>query len=254
MAKFFKRAFLCLMLMLIALGLVAFFAHRSAQTGPEFYQEAMKMDVTLSDKAGDELEKQIIDLHNEVLHEDQWSTTFTQQQINGWLASDLPSKFQKVLPHQVSDPRVSITRENMQVAFRYNHPKISGIVNLKASAFISEDGNEVGVVIESLNAGIVPLPISRFTDKISERAAAKGVPIRWAQKDGDPVIMFRASGTLPDNPDRKLNVHTIELQDGAIRITGDADAPAKDVEQSFHGYALKYFGIITPKSGKPVIR
>ena len=105
MRNFLKRFAVGIGLVAVLLAVAAYLVHRSMQTGPAFYQEALLIDASAGSAAGEQLEQQLVELHNEVLREEQWSATFTEEQINGWLAYGLPKRFAHVLPSTVSDPR-----------------------------------------------------------------------------------------------------------------------------------------------------
>lgn len=240
MRKFLKRFAIGIGLAAVLLLAVAYLIYRSMQTGPAFYQEALQIDATAGSAAGEQLEQQLVELHNEVLREETWSATFTEEQINGWLAYGLPKKFAHVLPSTVSDPRVAIDTDGIKLGFRYRDERISGIVTLHLDAYVAATDNEIGIVIDHLNAGLVPLPISKWTERISDTAANNGIPLRWTQKNGSPVAIVNLRLHLPDEPERILIIKTIEFQKGKIFVSGTSDTPLD--EQSIHGFAQREFG------------
>ena len=64
---------------------------------PDFYAQAIAMPAATQQAAGEALERNVLALHNEVRDGGQWSAVFTDEQINGWLAADLPEKFPHAL-------------------------------------------------------------------------------------------------------------------------------------------------------------
>ena len=97
-----------LVLILLIAGLL-WYTYRSTQSVPEFYQSVLEQDTAQLDRAGDQFESNILEMQNASRREGKWQVVFTQDEINGWLAADLPEKFPNALPPFISDPRVSIT-------------------------------------------------------------------------------------------------------------------------------------------------
>jgi hypothetical protein len=102
---------LALVLVLLATAGVALLltaAYRATQHVPAFYQAALVERPVEQKAAADQLERQVLELHNEARKPGRWEARFSQDQINGWLAADLPVKFPGALPEGVSAPRVAI--------------------------------------------------------------------------------------------------------------------------------------------------
>jgi len=240
MRNFLKRFAVGIGLVAVLLAVAAYLVHRSMQTGPAFYQEALLIDASAGSAAGEQLEQQLVELHNEVLREEQWSATFTEEQINGWLAYGLPKRFAHVLPSTVSDPRVAIDKDGLKLGFRYLDEHISGIITLHLDAYVAKTDNEIGIVVDHLNAGLVPLPISKWTERITNTAANHGIPLRWTQQNGAPVALVNLRLHLPDQPERTLIIKTIAFLKGKLFVSGTSDTPLD--EQSIHGFAQSQFG------------
>ena len=49
---------------------------------PDFYEQALAQKEIEQDRAGDEFEKQVLDLHNDVREDHVWQAVFTNEQIN----------------------------------------------------------------------------------------------------------------------------------------------------------------------------
>ena len=103
--RFFLLAIAALLLLLVLGGLMLYQATRYV---PDFYQQALEVNPQQQAAAGDELERQVLELHNEIQDAGRWQAVFDEDQINGWLASDLKEKFSDSLPAGVSAPRVAI--------------------------------------------------------------------------------------------------------------------------------------------------
>ena len=98
MRKLLRYLLLTTVVLAVLLGAGLYLLKRAAQKEPEFYQQALRAEPAQQEVAGDELEQEVLELHNEVRQPGVWEAVFTEEQINGWLAADLPEKFPRGLP------------------------------------------------------------------------------------------------------------------------------------------------------------
>jgi hypothetical protein len=194
--------------------------YRATKHEPQFYRQALEVDRTKHAVAGDQLEKNVLDLHNEVRRAGRWEAVFTQSQVNGWLAVDLPEKFGKSVPKTISDPRVRIDERAIHIAARYDDGKVESVVSLVLSAHLTNEPNEIAVRIEKARAGLLPLPLKKFLDKIRASAKSAELDLRWAQADGDPVAIVRLPEEHPEYGGRIVRIDTLELRDGEVYVAG----------------------------------
>ncbi|MCI0358313.1 MAG: hypothetical protein L0211_07510 [Planctomycetaceae bacterium] len=210
-------------------------AYRATQHVPEFYQAALAKRPVEEKAAADQLERQVLELHNEARKPGRWVARFSQEQINGWLAADLPVKFPGALPEGVSDPRVAIEPGRMRLAVRYDQGDVSTVLSLAGDAYLTDKPNEVAVHIEHVRAGAFPVPLAQFLDQIAERAGEAGLPIRWAEQEGDPVALVVLPLDRKEFKGKKLQVEQLEIAAGEIVVSGRTEAPegeAPEVEKS----------------------
>ncbi len=222
MRKFFRIAgFSTLVLVLIAAAL-ALWAYRASQQVPDFYEQALQIDPAAEAQAGYELEREILDLRNESREPGRWEANFADEQINGWLAVDLVKKFPGVLPGEVSDPRVAIEPEQVQVACRYKSKRVSSVLSLAVEVYLTDEPNVVALRIKRARAGALPLPLKKVLDSLSQAARKAQLQLRWVQKDGDPVALV----TIPDRYEEiegRLQVDSLQLDQGNMRISGQTE-------------------------------
>ena len=216
-------------------GGVALFVCRAAQHEPEFYRQAMKVEPELQAEAGYELEQSVLELSNETREPGHWQATFSDEQINGWLAVDLPAKFANVLPLGVASPRVAIRDDLIHIAARYKDKLVESVLSFSLEVNLTEEPNTVAVTIRKVRAGVLPVPVRQFLDRISDAAQRSDIQLRWSQAQGDPVAFVTIPSQHENYVHRKIFVETIELHDGEIflaGITGDPrQAPASDIAQ-----------------------
>lgn len=230
MRKYARIAAVVALVLAVVGGLAGVWLYRASRHVPEFYQQALAIEPELQQAAGQKFEQQALALHNQARHAGRWEARFTQDEINGWLAADLPAKFPKVLPRGVSDPRIALDETQVQLAVRYERGDTKTVVSLSSQVQLTAEPNELAVRIDSVRAGLLPLPFAQFRDDIAERAAKAGVPIRWTEAAGAPVALVR----LPLNPrdfgGRSLIVEELRLTKGELIVAGRTETPAETAE------------------------
>jgi hypothetical protein len=169
--------------------------------------------------AGDEFERQALDLRNEARHTGQWEASFTDAQVNGWLAYDLNEKFPGRLPQTIQDPRVKFVADNAKIAFRVKTTKLDAVVIVGVDVYLTEQPNQLAVRLRNANAGLLPLPKKQVVDTVAKAAAKLNVPIEWSQIEGDPVVMLRIPEQI-EQIEGRLTLETVEVRDGEIHFTG----------------------------------
>ena len=228
MRKLVRAALVLVILVTAGLAILLTAAYRATQQVPEFYQAALAHQPALQKAAADQLERQVLELHNEARKPGRWEARFSQEQINGWLATDLPTKFPGALPEGVFDPRVAIDTGRMQLAVRYDQGDVSTVLSLAGDAYLTDQPNEVAIHIEHVRAGAFPVPLAQFLDEISEHAGDAGLPIRWAEQDGDPVALVTLPLDRAEFKGKQLQVERLEIAAGEIVVSGRTEAPEDD--------------------------
>ena len=215
--RFFLLTTAALLLLLVMAGLMLYQATRHV---PEFYQQALEVSPQQQATAGDELERQVLELHNEIQDEGRWQAVFNEDQINGWLASDLTEKFADSLPKGVSAPRVAIGPEAVRLACQYQDHRIETVVSLTLSLAVNRQSNEVAITVQQVRAGLLPLPLKDLLDEVAAVARRAELDLRWAQSAGAPVALLRVPAEIPSLEVDGFQLDEIALGEGEIRLIG----------------------------------
>jgi len=202
------------------LGIAVLALYQAAQREPEFYQQALTMAPAKQAEAGDELEQHLLDLHNDVHAAGTWEAVFTEEQINGWLAADLPDKFPQVLPPGTQEPRVAIDPEFVRVACRFDNGKLRTVISCALDLDLTTEPNTLAVRISKLRAGALPVPLKQFFDKISSQAQRADIPLQWSQIEGDPVALVTIPTRHDDYVHQEIYLDVIELREGEVYLAG----------------------------------
>lgn len=215
----------------------------SATRVPDFYEQALATEPQHMEEAGDQLEEHILELRNDSLKAGQWRATFTDEQINGWLAVDLPQKFPRALPKQLKDPRVAIEPDVAYAAARYESPQVTTVISLAVEVRLTDEPNQLAVRVRQARAGLLPVPLADWLDRVSAAAADGGIPLRWVEEDGDPVALITLPLEDKENPDHILRLEQIELRDGQLVVIGTTDEAAGESLRHDQGAGrLRYSG------------
>ena len=205
--------------LVVGFGVLFACARYASQKEPEFYSEAMQVQPELQVEDGDQLEREVLQLHNSTRREGTWEATFTAQQINGWLATDLEEKFPDVVPPQFLNPRVAIDPECFRLACWYKDPPTNTILSLDVDVHLTDTPNVIAVHIQAARAGVIPVPLVQVLNTVSYFAGRADVELRWANMNADPVALV----TIPTHLEELqhlLHLETLELRDGQIYLSG----------------------------------
>jgi len=193
----------------------------ASQYVPEFYRRALEIDAQDpgQQRLSGEMHQGAMDLVSATKKKGSWRALFTVEQINAWLAVDMPRKHKEMLPPSFEAPRVAIEPEQMTVACRFRHGSFSSVLTLTVKPYLSaEEPNVLAVEICKARAGRLPLPLKSVLDEISAAAAHAKVQLRWRYVGGSPVAQI----TLPEPHESGslVWIETLTLEDGKIYVAG----------------------------------
>jgi hypothetical protein len=184
---------------------------------PEFYQQALTTDREELEKSNKKLLRRTAALRNELKRIGTWQARFTTDEINGWLAVDVPKNHPDVLPPQLEEPRVSISSDAVLAGARYS-AGVTSVVSLEVSAHLPEE-NVIAVRIRKLRVGDLPWSMSRIIDEVTAAAGDLGLGVQQSQIDGDPLLIFSLSDYW-EAEGRNIAIVGLGFEDGAVIIRG----------------------------------
>jgi len=217
-------------------GLLISFAactYWASQRAPAFYREALSAAPAESAEQGERFERAALALHNNSQQAGRWELSFSADEINGWLTTELPTKFPRLLPAGVSDPRVAIDGKLFHIAVHYNRGGVDTVLSIAGEAYLTAQTNEVAIRLEQARAGLVPIPLGPLIQEINDRAERSDVNLRWTEVKGSPVALLR----LPldfDGEDRRVVLDRLDTTHGHFLIAGRTELwpkPSADNQQ-----------------------
>ena len=205
----------------IAIATLAY-AYHCFQKEPEFYQVALRQTPEFARAKGAELETTVMEIYNAVLEQGPWRGEVSQDQINGWLAIELPQKFPEMLPEDVvADPRVSIVKGEISLAGRAQYQGVKGIVVAKLDVFKTDQKNQFAVRFRGIHAGVIPIPIRSFADDISKGLNRHGYQTMWTELEGDPLLtVIVPEEELLIHALYRVNIETVDIEEAKIIVSG----------------------------------
>jgi hypothetical protein len=165
-----------------------------------------------------------LELRNHARQPGRWEAEFTAEQLNGWLATDLPQKFPELLPPQVRDPRLVIESRRARFACRFTGEAGSTVVSCALELHLTEEPNTLAIRVGRVRAGALPVPLRQFLDPISAAASNGRIPLRWSQTEGDPVALLTLPGKLDKSAAGEFHLDTIELREGSVYLAGSTNS------------------------------
>jgi hypothetical protein len=237
MRKFLKWTLICVSIVFVVGTVVTWTLCRAARHEPEFYQQALQVEpeqqpveggeasAVHEHDAGDEFEQEVLELRNDTQEFGGWHAEFTADELNGWLASDLPEKFPKALPAGVESPRVAIEDGLLRVAARYRGKSMSSVLSFALQIQLTEEPNMLAVRILEVRAGALPIPISHWLEKVRTAIQKTDLVVRWSQSEGDPVALVEFPEKPAEESDQKVKLEAIAIEPGVLKVSGSTSAP-----------------------------
>jgi hypothetical protein len=153
-----------------------------------------------------------------------WQAFFTEEQVNSFLQEDFlkPGTADKLLPDDISDPRIAFGEDTIRLGFRYVCGPWSTIISITMHVWLPTPPQEVNVValeLESLHAGALPISAQSLLEQISEIARRRNIDVTWYRHNGNPVALLRFQS---DRPQPTVQLRTLHISDGAILMGGQS--------------------------------
>jgi hypothetical protein len=157
-----------------------------------------------------------------------WQATFTEAQINSFLAEDFVSNgyARGILPDGVSEPRVAIDHDVVHLGFRYGRQPWSTVMSVDLRVWMApNESNVVLLQILGIRAGALPISSKVLMEKVADslRNQYKDLEINWYRHEGQVTALMRFSSGRP----RAQQLQKLQIGQGLLHIEGGApqDSP-----------------------------
>lgn len=213
-------------------------AYWASRRAPDFYRQALAATPADAVEQGERFERAALALHNQTQHAGRWETSLTADEINGWLATELPAKFPHLLPTGVSEPRVAIDGEQFHIAVHYERGGVDTVLSISGEAYLTAQTNEVAIRLIQARAGLVPIPLSRVIEEINDRAERSDVALSWSEVKGSPVALVRLSLDRDDDRGRVI-LDRLDASNNRLLLAGRTERLTAEIEPATAGQSDK---------------
>lgn len=203
--------------LLVLLVGVAGIVYWSLTRVPGFYRRALQdaSDPEMRRREAKRFVQRSLRLVEKMQNQDAWSEEFTQQQINGWLAEKLSENSARLLPPDFEEPRIRLDNGALHVGCRVQRDEWEGVVSLRVRPWVPR-GNQLAFEIQSVKAGLLPIPLDRVLRELPRRSEADDWHMEWHRLNGNDVLIVHL-----DSLNREEHVlEAVQLTDGAVRLAG----------------------------------
>ncbi len=220
MGRWIKRIGVNVLVLLLFASVVGWWTIRQTKVVPEFYARATQVKPAGTEAASQQLEADVAKLQKDLAKPGAWEAIFSEDDINAWLIEQLPLKFRQLHAKGASDPRISIQNDHLLAAVRYKDTRIDTIISCELRVELTQEGNLLAVHITNLQAGALPLPLSRFMNEVSKEAAKGSIQIRWDMSENGPTALVQVPSEHPNYAHNPVIIESIRLIEGTIILSG----------------------------------
>jgi hypothetical protein len=211
----------------IALLVVGFLGggYWAVRREPAFYRQALAHEPARLEEASDELLQHTTALVSDVREVGQWQALFTADQVNGWLAVDVPQNHPGLLPAEIIEPRVMFQPSRVTIGCRLEQAGISTVASLEVEVYMARP-NVLAIRFCKARAGAVPVPLAPILERCSAAAANSNLRLEWQQASGDPVALLTLAARQEHGTEFFLE--KLELRDGEMYLSGRTEKAGKE--------------------------
>jgi hypothetical protein len=149
-----------------------------------------------------------------------WWEVFTTDQINAFLQEGFLTSWggNNNLPDGFHDLRVEIEDGKLRIGCRYGTGFWSTTITIDLKIWlVAKEVNLIGVELESLRAGGLPVSRQIVLDYISEAAHRKNIEVKWYHRKSNPVAIMKLQA---DQIRPTIQIQRLDLQLGKMIIVG----------------------------------
>ncbi|MDR2346463.1 MAG: hypothetical protein LBE18_10380 [Planctomycetaceae bacterium] len=207
--------------LLLILLLIFYLLYLSAQREPEFYREAKSVPIEVQQTRNAAVVDKIRTLNNDFQsRRKNWSSTFSAEEINAYLAVEATKPGANLLPPDLQEPRIVFIAGSVGIACRVQQRGLTAILNLSLGASMPEP-NKLVFRMRNSQAGALPLSKDYIAQTIANVLRKKWGNVTQGNEGGDPT--FTVQLNLKNKAGRNVKVESFEIRPGVIQFSGTTD-------------------------------
>lgn len=154
-----------------------------------------------------------------------WEAAIGAEELNAWLAIDLPRSHRALLPDGVTAPRVGFHPRRVEVAARVGYGPVSAVAALDLE-IVLRDGGQIGIAVERASLGAIPLPRDAIVRTLADRLGRLGIAIDLRRRDGRLVLVAHVPA-FGGAAEARPSIETLAIVDGALIVAGTTAAAGR---------------------------
>jgi hypothetical protein len=202
----------------IAMAVAVVAAMVAASRVPESYRGAAIADRPGAAEASRRFVSGVSALHAAFLREGAWEGAFAEDDINCWLATDLPRNHRDLLPDSVTEPRIDLQPRRVAISARLAMVGLRPVVTIVLGVRLREP-NQLGVTVEDARLGAIPLPGGPVLTEVRRRFDRLGMVTSIRRLDDRSVLVVYIPSTHESGgPSHWLE--SLSIADGSAAVSG----------------------------------
>lgn len=223
MERFFVRITLVGLVLCLLGILLVWLGWTSIERGPDFYQQALTIDKQEAEEASQELTQETAEVAQQIEAGEDWQLAISEEQVNGWFATELTKILEQRNIQQISEPRVKIEATGITLACRWKASALSGVLVLKGQAILDPQQQTVRVELGQIRSGLITVHRDRWEPEAKRSLSDLDLPVTWDDRKDHPEITIDLT-ELATNTGRVITVQTMEFEEGTLRLRGSSRA------------------------------
>ena len=185
---------------------------------PQKYGQELKIPPSMHQQSAQELLDTVDDIKESIRWGDDLNYEITQQQINGWLATQLNGNPHVSLPDGIRNPRILIDQPQQTLYFTLERSRFTSAISIQLTIKLAEQPNTIEIKLNSLHAGNLPIRIKRVFDEIESAMARSGVDFKWKPGTDRTVAIVRIPTVVRIKRERELDITSLEFLKEKVRV------------------------------------
>jgi hypothetical protein len=183
------------------------------------------LDHASAERAAARLVTKVAGLHAALGQAGPWGTAVGDDELNAWLATDLPRNHPKLLPRGLSSPRVRFRPQHVEMGVRAGSGLLSAVVWCDLEVTL-RGVNQLGIVVRAAAVGALPLPAAPVLTELGRRLAGLGCVTELRPRDGRMVLVVYIPATLGGGPQWRLE--SLRIDAGEAVMAGTTSLPGTE--------------------------
>jgi len=221
MGRWLKRIGWCVTVGVAAVCLSSWWAVRQTRHVPDFYRQAATENQAGFEAASRRLWADVERLKADASQLGTWNAIFSDEEINAWLAEEVPKTLPRLLAGGGREPRIMIQDGKVLAAARFENHRMETVISCEVEVELTEQPNVLAIRIANLRAGALPLPLDRFLKNITQELAKGDIDVQWDLTESGPVALLSIPSEHPGYVCTPVIVESVRLVDGHLTLAGN---------------------------------